>query len=187
MDRRQQTFEQAKQFLQSGNLAAARELLEPLIKQDVESTEVRFLLALCCFRLGEFTAAEKHFLEVTRRAPRDHNAAYYLGLSLEKQGRIDAALTAFRTAQHIKPDFAQANEKIAAQSRPQPTPGSAGTERSPSPPPTRKWSWYSTRAGDPDPPFLYKIAHWGCLAFIVLFILGMVAMLAGLIISQARF
>jgi tetratricopeptide (TPR) repeat protein len=166
-----------EQLRQERNLTVKR---KPLItNEDGRRPDSRFLMGLRDFRAGEFATAEKHFRDVVKHSPRNHDAIYYLGLSLEKEGRKNEAVGAFRTALRLNPEFLQARQKLAAYFLldPKPQPVIPNTF----PQPARKWSWYSNRPGDPEPPLLYKIFHWGCFALVapiaIIAALGIIGML----------
>lgn len=78
----------------------------------LENQAARFFLGMARFRLKDFDAAREHFASVLALDPRHADAAYYLGLSLEAQGRAIEAMIAFRKALAIRPDFTQALAKL---------------------------------------------------------------------------
>jgi tetratricopeptide (TPR) repeat protein len=95
------SLKQARVLVDSGRHSDARQILERITAHK-GSQEARFLLGIASYRLRDFEAAGEHFAALLRSDPGHANAAYYLGLSLEAQGRVIEAMAAFRRAQAIR-------------------------------------------------------------------------------------
>jgi len=179
-----EALQRARELIVGKHFAEANRLLESILRDDPGSAEVHFLLGMSHFRSGSPESGEAHFREAARRAPQDHQYVYYHGLALEKNGQTAEALVAFLKANQLKPDFAQAQQKIAQHSP------SARRVTPPTPPkPTRPdFNWYTTHTQtEGEPPRSYKVAQWGCLGFILLSIVVVVAfIIISLIVGPSR-
>lgn len=82
----------------AGRLEEARPLLEQVCARDRRDAEAWSTLGLTCAAQGEYGAAEARFRHLTGLRPKDARAHYNLGRSLELQGRLDEAETAYRRA-----------------------------------------------------------------------------------------
>jgi tetratricopeptide (TPR) repeat protein len=108
---------QLNQFMRDRSIARYlsqrdEHLLEGVKAVRPQNQAVRFLQGLARFRLKDFDAARELFASVLASDPLNADAAYYLGLSLEAQGRAIEAMVAFRKALAIRPGFAQAAAKL---------------------------------------------------------------------------
>lgn len=107
--------DEARQLLDAGKPEEAKARLEAIAKGDESGPQVAMLHGVAEFRLKRFDRAEALFREVLE-AQSDHDkAVYYLGLALERQGRADEALDAYREAVRLRPDFSEAREKLEEQ------------------------------------------------------------------------
>jgi tetratricopeptide (TPR) repeat protein len=80
---------------------------------DVTKTaEVHYLTSVARFQLGEFGLAETDARRAMSQDPGHAKAAYYLGLSLERQGRVGEAVRAYRAAASLDPTLEQARTKL---------------------------------------------------------------------------
>lgn len=104
----------AYEMLQSGDPARARPLLIDALRADPGDHEVRYLLAVCDYRLGRLDEAKVEFGEVLERNPRDCRGYHGLGLVAESQNDVPAAVRAFRSALEIDGRFEPARQKLQA-------------------------------------------------------------------------
>jgi tetratricopeptide (TPR) repeat protein len=76
------------------------------------SPRASYLLGVAHFRLREFQPAERAFRYAVRLDPTMSRAHYYLGLTMERQGRGDEAIMAYQTSLDLDPRFTKAREKL---------------------------------------------------------------------------
>jgi cytochrome c-type biogenesis protein CcmH/NrfG len=74
--------------------------------------EASFLLGSAYLRLAEFTRAEVELRRAIGLDPMMAEAFYYLGLSLEKQGRVKDAVKGYQAAAALDPTIQQATKKL---------------------------------------------------------------------------
>jgi tetratricopeptide (TPR) repeat protein len=78
-----------------------------------EDPDVPYILGRAQFRLGEFSAAEKSFRSaIALLDALSAKSFHYLGLSLERQGRTDDAVKAYRTATYLDPNLPEPKGKL---------------------------------------------------------------------------
>jgi Tfp pilus assembly protein PilF len=66
------------------------------------------------FNAGNFADARASFEAAVKKAPRNYDAQFYLGLACEKLGDAGAAETAYKGALAAKPDYAEAASQLGA-------------------------------------------------------------------------
>jgi len=71
-------------------------------------------LATAMLQAGEYPTAEKAFRTILVSSPDSWSAAYFLGVSFEKQGQLDNALASYELAATQNPSSTQAVSKIRA-------------------------------------------------------------------------
>jgi len=89
----------ARYLVDSGRVEEARRQFAHLAQENPDDPEVRFALGLLGLEKGDWPAAEGHFrrlVEGTSSGERGQEAAYYLGLALEEQGKSAEALAAYQ-------------------------------------------------------------------------------------------
>jgi hypothetical protein len=109
-------------MLEAGRADDARALLSDILTDEPENLEAEFLLGVCHLRLGSFEAAQSVFARLHSLGNSDYRAAYYLGLALERQGRIQEARNAYRKALNMNPTLREAQEKLARGTEDHPIP-----------------------------------------------------------------
>lgn len=105
-------LEQARELIDKGHVTQAAKLLDEALLRDPKSAEVRFLLGVVHFKKGEWSTAERMFRDAVALSNRHVLAHYYLGLTLERQHRIEDARLEYQFALTIQPNFALAKEKL---------------------------------------------------------------------------
>ncbi|MBI2873044.1 MAG: tetratricopeptide repeat protein [Chloroflexi bacterium] len=105
-------YELARALLEKGHVAQARTVLEQILNVDPTHLNATFGMGVCEHRSGQYVKAERLLRDVVKRAPRQYKAAYYLGLTLEGQGRTEEAVVALRHALRVKPNFSEAMAKL---------------------------------------------------------------------------
>ncbi|MFP4695978.1 tetratricopeptide repeat protein [Thiohalospira sp.] len=88
----------ARYLVDGGEVSEAREQFSKLAEENPDDPEVRFALGLLGLEQEDWEAAEEHFryLSEEARGGQAPEAAYYLGMALEEQGRSEEALAAYR-------------------------------------------------------------------------------------------
>jgi tetratricopeptide (TPR) repeat protein len=107
-------LQEAATLLDQGRDEAARQLLEAIVRENPSNQEARFLLGVGYLRAANFAESDATLRDVLAKSPDHHRAAYYLGLSMERQGRTDEARRMFAAALRMKPDFSEASRKLSA-------------------------------------------------------------------------
>lgn len=104
---------QVEALIAAGQYAGALRLLKRLELENPDDAGVKFLTGICHLRSGDVSRAGTSFNTAERLDPGNHNAAYYQGLALERQGRVAEALECFERALQLRPDFVQAQAKLS--------------------------------------------------------------------------
>lgn len=93
------------ELMDSGNNAAAVQLLQRAVAAEPAARSLREALARAQFDARMFTAAEETFRHLVTLDPTDHYAQFGLGLALSRQGRAEAALEPLALAVAMRPDL----------------------------------------------------------------------------------
>ena len=93
-------------------------ILDGVGSRGARDAEVSYLRSVAHFRLGDFAAAEDHARNAVSLNTSHAAAFYYLGLSVERQGRLDEAFGAYRVVLALDPSHQKAREKLGAQGAP---------------------------------------------------------------------
>jgi tetratricopeptide (TPR) repeat protein len=107
-------FEKGQSLVASGEYAKAIPLLLNAATHAPNHFQPQFLLGICYLRTNDLGAAELSFRKAVALDNGSHDGHYYLGLTLERQGRNRDAQLEYRFALAIKPDFREAAERIKA-------------------------------------------------------------------------
>ena len=99
--------QQALAFMQQGNPAEAKPLLEKICRTDRTDVDAQFMLGIANGMLGEHVRAEQSFRQILKLFPNHPDANNNLGLSLCTQGRCRESLTYFERALQQAPDNAE--------------------------------------------------------------------------------
>jgi Flp pilus assembly protein TadD len=91
--------------MDSGDNAAAVQLLERAVRAEPSARSLREALARAQFDARMFAAAESTFGHLVSLDPTDHYAQFGLGLSQTRQGRPEAALEPLALAVAMRPDL----------------------------------------------------------------------------------
>jgi len=103
---------------ESGDLARAARCLTRAVRDNPDSAEAHYNLALALDQSGDIQGAIRHYQAALQREPALLYADYNLGVALEKMGRIQEALAHYRRALQINPadaDAAAAAARLAGQ------------------------------------------------------------------------
>jgi Flp pilus assembly protein TadD len=91
--------------MDSGDNAAAAQLLERSVREEPSARSLRETLARAQFDARMFPAAEQTFRHLVVLDPTDHYAQFGLGLALSRQGRAEEALEPLALAVAMRPDL----------------------------------------------------------------------------------
>ena len=97
------------ELLHAGDFASARAELTQAATEDAPPLDVLNNLAVCCYKLGDFTEAEAAGRRALDAFPDSDRTRYLLGLILKEAGRIDDAVDAFTAIIDVRPDSARAH------------------------------------------------------------------------------
>lgn len=100
-------------LLDSGNAAAAAQLLEHAAAAEPESRSVREALARAQYSSGKFAAARRSFEQIVAANPVDDYAQFGLGLASEKTGDYDSAVEHLSLAVAMRPDNRHYGDALA--------------------------------------------------------------------------
>ena len=98
-----------REALRAGSLSTARAELETALSIRPGDEDVRNLLSVVYFRIGEFDEAEKITRKLVSENPDSAVLRSNLGIILVKTGAVDAAETELRRAIDLKPDHAKSH------------------------------------------------------------------------------
>ncbi len=105
--------ERARSLERAGDLTGALDMFERAIEFNPELT-VAYLGAGDIYRKrGDFSAAERHYSEAAQIEPRNFDAQYLHGLSLQLLNRLAEAVRAYLRALAVRPNDVNANLNIA--------------------------------------------------------------------------
>jgi tetratricopeptide (TPR) repeat protein len=127
----------ALEFMDSGDNAAAAQLLERAVRAEPAARSLREALARAQFDARMFPAAQATFGHLVALDPTDHYAQFGLGLSLSRQGKAEAALEPLALAVAMRPDLKHYGDALrqaratARSRRPADTDATADPEASP--------------------------------------------------------
>jgi Flp pilus assembly protein TadD len=104
------------ELLQSGNPAAAAQLLEHAHRAEPDARNIREALARAHFDARRFPVAVDDFRWLVEADPVDHYARYGLGVSLWRLGDFEAAAEALAVAVALKdnPEYQSALRQVRA-------------------------------------------------------------------------
>jgi len=105
-------FQRAMDLLDQRRAEDALPLLKELAKKDRDDIDSNMLLGIAEFRLHRFEDAERTFRRVIGLSPAHYKSVYYLGLALERQGKVSEAIEAYQTSLSLRPDFKEARVKL---------------------------------------------------------------------------
>ena len=105
-------FANAGRLLKRGAVADVRRLLAPIENEKVTDAKVSHLLGVCEFRESKFEKAEEHFRNAVSLDGLFAESRYYIGLCLERQGRIQEARIEYGAVLVVKPNHALALKKL---------------------------------------------------------------------------
>jgi tetratricopeptide (TPR) repeat protein len=86
--------------------------IELLIGEAGKNIDVYNELGKAYFNSGNYSMASENFRQVVSISPLHANGLFSLGLSLEKEGKIDEALSYFKKVQELNPENADLQAKI---------------------------------------------------------------------------
>lgn len=112
LDPEESPYNKGLSLFRSGAIREAFPYLLEAAGSEPDNKEAAFLLGVCSFRMKEFERAEDLFRSVIALDNQHYRAHYYLGLSLERQGRTKDAITQYKFTLIIKPGFREAEAKI---------------------------------------------------------------------------
>ncbi len=85
----------------------ARTLLQELLAERPQDSQIRHLLGRVCIELNETESAIRHFEQAIALNPNDADSRYWIGGIRQKMGYIDAAEAAYAEAAQIQPRIRQ--------------------------------------------------------------------------------
>ncbi len=98
---------QARQAVGSGKYQEGKKLYAHAISAAPDSADAHYGFATCCFMLGDFENAQKHFHEVTRLDPLRATAFINLGALYNRLGQQDDAIASLRKGLQLDPRRAE--------------------------------------------------------------------------------
>lgn len=98
----------AEELIASGDLEAAREVLEKLLEENPGDGRSRGLLGLCHFKLGQLRLAAEIYGALVADNPTDPTLRVNLGLVSLKDGRLDEAIESLEAAVSLAPGHRKA-------------------------------------------------------------------------------
>ena len=81
----------------------AKPLLQELIDERPQDSQMRHQLGKVCFELNETPSAIQHFEQAIALNPNDADSYYWIGAIKQRMGYIDAAEVAYDAAARIRP------------------------------------------------------------------------------------
>jgi tetratricopeptide (TPR) repeat protein len=109
VDYARQFYEEAVAALKKGDTELAIELLQKVTGEAPDKPFVFTNLGLAYFKLEQFEAAEKAFLEAVARDGRDAVAYNHLGILQRQRGQFEAARKSYQRALDIDANYALAH------------------------------------------------------------------------------
>lgn len=101
-----------KYIAEKGDPRRVLELFEGPGTLPPSTPEENYVVGVARFRLKQFALPELAFKTAVADRPDDHMGMYYLGLTFERQGQEQRALSAYRAAAALKPGFTSAPKKL---------------------------------------------------------------------------
>lgn len=102
----------AKALAQKGRHKEVVALLEPLVRQNSQSAELRGTLAEAYLCLGHFQDARREYEASVRFLANDPGRWCGLGDAFRARGETDAAVGCYRRALDVSPDYGQAHSRL---------------------------------------------------------------------------
>jgi predicted Zn-dependent protease len=102
----------AIELLDSGNAAAAAQLLQRCVEVEPHARSLREALARAQFDARMFTEAEATFTHLVDLDPTDHYAQFGKGLALSRQGEVERAVEPLALAVAMRPDLKHYNDAL---------------------------------------------------------------------------
>ncbi len=99
-----QSIEQARRYVERGEIQAAEEITGRLRGRARGNPELQFLEGCIQYRKGDFTGAAGLFRKVIEKSPADVNARVNLGVALSDAGQAEEAIGHLRRALAQRPD-----------------------------------------------------------------------------------
>ncbi|MFQ5962992.1 MAG: tetratricopeptide repeat protein [Candidatus Scalinduaceae bacterium] len=93
-------------YHQAGNLAAAAQLYQKLLKKQPEHADTNFLLGTLNLQQGNHDTAATFLRKAIKLKPDNVVAHNNLGTALQEQGKLDEAVATYNQAIAINPDYA---------------------------------------------------------------------------------
>lgn len=107
-------YEQGIMAFNKGNPTLAIQYFEQAVRADGDFADAWFNLGSVHYRASDYPKAYAAFERVVAINPNDYQARYNVGLTLEKMGRLQDALTQFQGIPPQSNKFGEAQEKVAA-------------------------------------------------------------------------
>ncbi|WP_323763207.1 tetratricopeptide repeat protein [Maricaulis sp.] len=107
------TLQRAAGLLQAGRFDEALALLDQVLPETTDQPDALMLRAMARSRNGDDAGAVGDFEAATRHHSQPQAVQNNLGNHHQRAGRLDAAVTAYREALRIAPDFADARLNLA--------------------------------------------------------------------------
>ena len=101
-------------LLQRGAYREAKPILERALRLAPGSAVCVLRLGLACTGAGDLPAAERHLRAALQRDDRLPDAWNHLGFVLRALGRLDEARACYERAVALKPDYAEAHDRLGA-------------------------------------------------------------------------
>ena len=107
-----QWYTQAHQFLQSGNIQQAKQLLVKAIQHAPNHAESNHLLGVISHQTGDSINAERMIRKAIKLSPQLWQAHNNLGVVLKDQGKLKQAKVVYLGLLKAKPDYADAHSNL---------------------------------------------------------------------------
>lgn len=109
-------FRKAESLLADRRPLAALDTLAPVLDAEPDKPSVQLLAGRAYFQSAQLALAEQAFRRVLEHDPSDHYARFVLGRTLQRQGRLDEALTQLRMAAAMdpRPEYQEALGEVKA-------------------------------------------------------------------------
>ena len=107
-----QWYTQAHQFLQSGNVPQAKQLLVKAIQHAPNHAESNHLLGVISHQAGDSVNAERMIRKAIKMSPQLWQAHNNLGVVLKDQGKLKQAKVVYLSLLKAQPDYADAHSNL---------------------------------------------------------------------------
>lgn len=107
-------YVRGRSLLESGDHAAAAQVLAHAVAEDPAAPSLRELLARAQFNSGRYREAAEGFAWLTRAHPADHYAQFGLGMASWRLGDLRAAVHHLALAAALRPASDSAGQEYAA-------------------------------------------------------------------------